>query len=219
MENVKLPEDSRWTVLKRVEDYVYPSTGKSSIRYLCRCECGTEKVVHKAHMKNGSSKSCGCLNREISSSRGGTGYTNTREYLAWQGMKNRVKSTSEKNEKYQGVEICQRWLDSFLNFFNDMGPCPDKYELERLDTNLGYFPENCAWASETRQAQNKGMYKNNTSGVKGVTWSPQHGKWRVGIHRNKKRYEGGLYESLEDAAEARKRLEILYPMEGVHEKN
>lgn len=215
MENVKLPEDSRWTILERVENYIYPGTGKASIRYLCRCECGKEKIVHKAHIKNGSSKSCGCLNREISSFRGGTGYTNTREYLAWQGMKSRVKSTSEKNQKYQGVEICQRWLDSFLNFLNDMGPCPDSYELERLDTNLGYFPKNCAWASETRQAQNRGKFSNNTSGYTGVCWSKEHNKWRVYLYRNKTRIEGGLFNDIKDAVTRRQQLELQYPMEEV----
>ncbi len=215
MEKIELPEGSRWTILHRAEDYVYPSSGKHSIRYKCRCLCGKEKVVHKAHMLNGSSKSCGCLNKEICNTRGGSGYVKSREYVAWMGMKTRVNSKSERNRNYQGVEICQRWLDSFKNFLDDLGTCPDKYELERIDYNLGYFPENCCWASETRQAQNKGDYRNNTSGFKGVTWSPQHSKWRVGIQRNKKRHEGGLYESLEDAAKARQRLEIMYPMEAV----
>lgn len=215
MENVKLPEGSRWTVLGRAENYTYPSTGKSSIRYLCKCLCGKEKVVHKSHIQNGSSKSCGCLNREISSSAGGLGYTGTREYNAWMGMKSRVKSKAEKDKAYRNVSICQRWLDSFLNFLEDLGPCPDKYELERVDIALGYFPENCVWASELRQAQNRGKFSNNTSGHTGVCWSADHRKWRVYLYRNKQRIEGGLFVTIEDAVKKRNELELQFPMEGI----
>lgn len=216
MENVNLPEDSRWTVLKRVDNYIYPSTGKTSIRYLCRCLCGKEKIVHKSHIQTGSSKSCGCLNREISSTVGGLTNRYKREYSCWMAMKARCSTTkqrSEKNSKYENISICQRWLDSFINFIEDMGECPRKFELERVDSSLGYFPENCMWASELRQSQNKGDYKNNTSGQKGVTWSKEHSKWRVYLYRDKKRIEGGLHDTLESAIAKRKELEIENPMQ------
>ncbi len=209
---ITLPEGSRWTVLARAEDYVYPKSGKRTIRYHCMCECGTEKVVHKAHITNGSSKSCGCLNREISSTKEGKGFTNTREYRAWAGMRQRVKSNADRNKCYQNIGICERWEDSFKNFLEDMGVCPEGFELERLDCNSRYGPENCIWASEARQSQNRGIYSNNTSGCKGVVWSKEHGKWRVFLQRNKIKYEGGLFESFEDAVGKRKLLERQYPM-------
>lgn len=215
MENIELPIDSRWTIIERAEDYVYPSSKKTAIRYACICKCGTKKIVHKSHLLNGSSKSCGCLNREISSTAGGTGHTNTRAYKAWASMKSRVKSGAEKDKAYRNVEICQRWLDNFLNFLEDLGTCPEGYELERIDTKIGYLPENCVWASETRQAQNRGKFSNNTSGYTGVCWSKEHNKWRVYLYRNKTRIEGGLFNDITDAVTRRQQLELQYPMEEV----
>lgn len=52
---------TRWTVVGRGKDYIYPSTGKAAIRYNCLCDCGKEKLVHKSHLLNGSSQSCGCI--------------------------------------------------------------------------------------------------------------------------------------------------------------
>lgn len=215
MEEVELPEGSRWRILERAEDYIYPCDGSKAIRYLCECSCGTIKVVHKSHIKNGSSKSCGCLNREISSSMGGTGHCHTRTYKAWAGMKCRVKSTAERNKKYKGINVCDRWLTSFQNFLEDMGECPEGFELERKDSTKDYTPDNCCWASELRQAQNRGKFSNNTSGYTGVIWSKDHNKWRVYLHRNKKKIEGGLHVTIESAIAKRKELEQLYPMENV----
>lgn len=208
MEELKLPEGSRWTILRRAEDYVYPKSGYHSVRYECRCTCGTVKIVHAAHIKNGSSKSCGCL-------KDGTSYTGTRTYAAWYNMKIRVKSKADNNKKYEGIAVCDRWLESFKNFLDDLGPCPEGMELERKDVTLGYCPENCCWASEVRQAQNRGKFSNNTSGFTGVAWSKDHNKWRVYLHRNKKKIEGGLHSTIESAIAKRRELEQLYPMEEV----
>lgn len=168
MAAINLPLDSRWTILQKGEDYVYPKSGNNSIRYICKCNCGKIKLVHASHLKNGSSKSCGCLNVEISSTLGGLSVKYKREYASWTAMKSRClnPNKSEKNSKYENISVCKEWLESFISFINDMGPCPDKFELERVDPSTGYFPSNCTWASETRQAQNKGDYKNNTSGQK-----------------------------------------------------
>lgn len=56
---------NRWVVVNRWEDYIYPSTGKSSIRYNCLCDCGNTKLVHKSHLLNGSSQSCSCIKKGI----------------------------------------------------------------------------------------------------------------------------------------------------------
>lgn len=38
-------------------------------RWLCQCECGTERIVLGASLSRGHTTSCGCLGRELSSSR------------------------------------------------------------------------------------------------------------------------------------------------------
>lgn len=202
---------NRWTVLSSGEDYIYPKSGKVSVRYNCVCACGKFGLVHSAHLKNGSSQSCGCLNVEISSTQGGM--SKTRAYTSWSNMLRRCKGlgTRSQDTKYKelGITYQTSW-DDFTTFFNDMGNCPDGYELERLDSLGNYCKENCCWADETTQATNRGKFSNNTSGCTGVAWSEQHQKWRVGIHVNKKRHEGGLYENFNDAVLARENLELKW---------
>jgi len=53
----------RLTVIKRV----YPNRGEHPY-WLCKCECGTEKIIRGNDLKTGRTKSCGCLKREIAKS-------------------------------------------------------------------------------------------------------------------------------------------------------
>lgn len=200
----------RWVVTSRGLDYTYPKSGKSAPRWECLCECGKEKLVHGAHLKNGTSTSCGCYNVEQSSTHG---LSHTRAYNAWNGMMGRCSPTAAVKDREiyfdRGIGVCEQWND-VVRFFQDMGECPDGYELERIDGTVGYSPDNCIWANEFTQAQNRSTFKNNTSGKTGVAWSEQHEKWRVGISHNKVRYEGGLYSNFESAVHAREALEIKF---------
>lgn len=200
----------RWTVLSRGEDYIYPSSGKTATRWNCICDCGKEKLVHAAHLKNGTSLSCGCYNIEQSTTHG---LSQTRAYNSYYHLIRRCseKAAPKDKELYfeKGIGVCERWLD-FITFFQDMGECPEGYEIERVDGRLGYSPDNCIWASEFTQAQNRQTFKNNTSGRTGVSWSPQHCKWRSGISHNRVRYEGGLYSDYDQAVRAREALEIKF---------
>lgn len=50
----------RWTVLERAE-----SLNNKDTCWLCRCQCGNEKIVFGKNLKNGRSKSCGCYKKEV----------------------------------------------------------------------------------------------------------------------------------------------------------
>ena len=199
----------RWTVVSKGDDYVYPINNKHSPRYNCTCVCGYTGLVHASHLKNGTSTSCGCFNVEKSSTHG---LSNTREYSSWYNMMQRCYSPSKKDAKYykdRGITVSQEWHD-FLTFYEDMGNCPDGFEIERLDNNIGYSLENCIWADQQTQSQNRRTYSNNTSGRTGVTWEERLMKWRVTLCVNKKIHRGGCFPRIEDAIEKRIAMEVEF---------
>lgn len=52
----------RWVVLGD-----FGSRQKTSVKWRCRCDCGNERDIFIGNLKDGKSKSCGCLMREQSS--------------------------------------------------------------------------------------------------------------------------------------------------------
>lgn len=81
-------------------------------------------------------------------------YTPT--YQSWQAMKQRCNSTKHvcyQNYGGRGIKVCPRW-ETYSNFLTDMGERPEGHSIDRIDSDLGYTPENCKWSTRTEQNRN-----------------------------------------------------------------
>lgn len=128
-------------------------------RWLCRCDCGVEKIVSVGHLRSGHTRSCGCLVRNNSITHGCTVNGEIEPiYNVWSTMKARCLNPNVDNyQNYggRGIRVCERWL-SFENFLADMGRPPGPgYSLDRIDNGGNYEPDNCKWSTAEEQARNK----------------------------------------------------------------
>lgn len=179
----------------------------------CLCECGNEKIIRSDPLKDGSIRSCGCLNKEKTRERttihNGCG---TPEYTSWQSMKARCycKSAAEyPNYGGRGIIVCDRWKGSFINFLSDMGKKPKpEYSLDRINNDGNYESGNCRWASKTTQSRNTRVRKKNKTGLSGVSWTAN--RWLVGIGMMGKMKYIGRFSSFFEACCARKSAENKY---------
>lgn len=86
------------------------------------------------------------------------GMSNTKTHRAWADARSRCTNRNHVHYRLygeRGIAMCQRWLDSFVAFLDDMGLAPEGLVLDRIDNNKGYFPKNCRWTTKLVSLRNK----------------------------------------------------------------
>ncbi len=142
----------RLTVLERTGN---STDGKA--RWICECECGNVLVVQGNHLREGVTRSCGCLAIETRTTHG---LANTKIYHTWIAIKQRCLNPNSTNFYLygeRGITICDEWLD-FQNFYDYVSKLDnygeEGYTLDRIDVNGNYEPGNVRWANSKTQHRN-----------------------------------------------------------------
>jgi hypothetical protein len=185
-----------------------PIKGARNAFWRCLCDCGNEAVVAAANFK--TTVSCGCHRDTIRITHD---MSHTPEHNAWVAIKQRCYNPNGKKFHIygaRGIEVCERWLDDFANFYADMGPRPSpKHSIDRFPNKDGnYEPGNCRWATGTEQARNRNVTK--TVEIDGVHVPIQEWCEKMDIKRNRiremARARGGREKRFESEADAVKWL-------------
>jgi hypothetical protein len=193
---------TRLLVIKRIENFGINSYWE------CLCDCGKVKNIIGVSLTRGLTRSCGCYLKDIKRL-GGTHYkanhTLYRTYYAMVMRCTNVKDAAYQNYGGRGIRICARWLESFEKFYEDVvdGWKP-KLQLDRIDNDGDYCPENCRWVTRRQNQWNKGAGRKGASKFKGVYASKRKSgnKWQAQIKKGDEVYCLGAYDSEVKAAKA-----------------
>lgn len=188
------PIGQRFTNLV-VVDRVYKANGH--IYYTCLCDCGNTSTVTRNNLLKANTTCCvSCGHKKRASTQTTVGCRkNKYTYTSYIAMKSRCK----ENDRYKNIKICSRWLEpnGFLYFLEDMGPRPQNTTLDRIDNSLGYYKENCRWATSSFQNHNKTKRSSSAVSYIGVTRSKD--KFQMQILKDGIKVSG-LFDNAIDAA-------------------
>ena len=161
-------------------------------KYLCRCDCGKTTEAYSYNLKRGITKSCGCLRA----------YDLTGLKFGRLTAQMRVGKDKNNNAVWQCICECGKVVN-----------VPTKSLMDNNTKSCGCLnhaprptPKDC-FAGTKAGALNDTIPSNNTSGIKGVSWSKQKQKWEAYIKFQGKQYRLGFYDDINDAADARKKAE------------
>lgn len=137
------------------------------------------------------------------------GDSKTRLYGTWCHMKTRCYCSTSKSYPYyggRGIKVCDNWVKNYKSFkdWALLSGYRESLEIDRIDVNGNYCPENCRWVTRQQQCWNMRQKQTpkKTSKYKGVSWKPKLKKWVVQISLNGETKYCGLYTDEVEAAMA-----------------
>ena len=172
-------KEKKFGKLKVIEYYGSNKNGRAL--WVCQCECGNKKIISAHDLRQGKTKSCGCIHKKQLINRNTKhNLTDTPLYIKWKSIKNRCYNSKDLHYKYyggRGIKMCFEWKNDFLNFYNwaiesGYNEHLEKYgpvntTIDRIDVNGDYEPLNCRWA--TRAEQNRNVRTNRYITYNGET--------------------------------------------------
>lgn len=137
------------TVISEIEE----RNKNGHILYNVVCDCGKKKEVLGSSLRSGGSRSCNKCNLLT----GSHGMCKSKEFSIWTSMKDRCCNPNNpryKNYGGRGIIVCDSWINSFKNFYSDMGDSKG-LSIDRIDVNGNYELSNCRWSNAKTQARNR----------------------------------------------------------------
>ena len=227
--------DSRLTVLSRCEDHIQKN-GLHEIQWLCQCSCKDQTLIKTlgSSLRNGRTKSCGCLMRETTAELGrkshktnlydltgeyGIGYTESGEEF-WFDIEDydKIKDYHWRYDNHGYVST-----DDFTNNHKRlllhrlvMGLPDAKFDVDhrkhppRNENKTDNRKANLAIVTHSKNLMNLSRRVDNKSGVTGVWWDESRQKWQAYICVNQKKIHLGRFADKANAVHARKEAEIKY---------
>jgi hypothetical protein len=142
----------------------------SSVKWNCICDCGSRIIASGKLLRNGHTKSCGCLvvdglkKRCITHGLSQKKVENNRLYRIWCAMKYRCYNKNDRHFQWyggKGVKVCDEWQDfiPFMKWALSHGYTKE-LTIDRIDSEKNYTPENCQWI--TREENSRKSQLGNT---------------------------------------------------------
>lgn len=190
--NMRYPNDlagirfGRLTVIEKAGMSGEGKRGSRSL-WLCRCDCGNEKIVSRNSLVTGNTNSCGCLEMEIKKTMHlKHGMAKTRLWNIWRGMRDRC--SRERNNDYphyggKGIKVCEDWNRNFEAFkkWALKNGYEDDLTIDRIDNYGDYCPENCRWVTRKEQTRNRSITKTVTiseiAEIDGISYQEAYKKY------------------------------------------
>jgi anti-sigma28 factor (negative regulator of flagellin synthesis) len=123
--------------------------------WFARCTCGREKLVMGRNLRDGRSRSCGCVWLKHGHTAGGK---RSRAYACWVSARQRCNNPRDRNySNYggRGIKFYKPWDDDFRCYLRDTGEPPPGMSIDRINNDGNYEPGNVRWTTCAEQNRNR----------------------------------------------------------------